>query len=219
MTKPFDAAIFDLDGTLLDTLSDLADSMNETLSKFGYPLHPDEAYKLMVGNGARRLVEAAVAPASLSDEQVTDILADYSQRYLRAWNRKTRPYAGIEDMLQKLSAAGIPVAVLSNKADAVTNLSVAHFFPGIRFAAVIGLRPHMPTKPDPASALEIAGLLDVSPSRIVYVGDSGVDMTTATRAGMYAAGVLWGFRGLEELQEAGARILLDKPEEIPGLFS
>jgi phosphoglycolate phosphatase len=223
MKKPYDAAVFDLDGTLLDTLEDLADSMNGTLSSFGYPVHPDEAYKIMVGNGWRRLVEVAVgsacSPSALSEELVTKMLADFSDRYYRAWNNKTRPYPGISDMLDRLSADGIPVAVLSNKADAMTKLVVAHYFPGIRFAAVYGQRPCVPAKPDPSSALEISGLLGVAPSRTVYLGDSGVDMATATNAGMYAAGVLWGFRGREELQEAGARVLLDKPEDIFALFS
>ena len=223
MTKPFDAAIFDLDGTLLDTLEDLADSMNGTLSSFGYPIHPDEAYKHMVGNGWRRLVEVAAGqadgPSRLAEEEVTRMLADFSSRYYSAWNCKTRPYKGIPDMLQMLAGEGIPVAVLSNKADPMTNLVVANYFPGIRFAAVIGQRPHIPTKPNPASALEIAAMLGVAPPRIVYLGDSGVDMATATNAGMYAAGVLWGFRDREELLEAGAKVLLDKPEDIPALFS
>ncbi len=222
MTMTPRAVIFDLDGTLLDTLRDLAYCVNETLAWFGFPTHPVEDYKQMVGTGARRLIEISSGrdadPSSVSAEQVDGMLARFSAAYSDRWNRETCPYDGVPEMLRALTVAGVPLAVLSNKADPMTRRMVAHFFPGVPFASVIGQRPGIPNKPDPASALEIAGQIGLDPSMMAYVGDSGSDMTTAHRAGMMAVGVLWGFRDREELETAGAVSLFESPAELVGLF-
>ena len=217
------AAIFDLDGTLLDTLQDLTDSFNEALTRYGFPPHPPHVYRTLIGSGARRLVERAVgggvSQASVSAETVESVLAAFTERYQQTLDRHTRPYDGIPELLATLSARGIRLAVLSNKSDECTKALVARFFPDIRFEAVLGLRPGFPAKPDPASALEIAAEMGIDPERIVCIGDSGSDMTTACRAGMMPVGVLWGYREREELLDAGARTLSACPDELDKVFA
>lgn len=217
------AAIFDLDGTLLDTLQDLTDSFNEALTRHGFPPHPPRVYRSLIGSGARRLVERAVGgdtpPDELSQDVVEAVLSVFTERYRKTLDCRTRPYDGVPELLNRLAARGIRLAVLSNKSDDCTKALVARFFPDIRFEAVLGLRPCIPAKPDPASALEIADGMGVEPGKIVYVGDSGSDMTTACRAGMVPAGVLWGYRDREELLEAGARYLSSRPEDLESVFA
>ncbi len=219
----FGAAIFDLDGTLLDTLQDLTDSFNEALTRHGFPPHPPRVYRSLIGSGARRLVERAVgrdtSPDAVSADLVEAVLASFTDRYRRTLDCRTRPYEGIPELLTKLSARGIRLAVLSNKSDDCTKALVARFFPDTRFEAVLGLRPDVPAKPDPTSALGIAAAMGFDPGCVVYVGDSGSDMTTACRAGMVPAGVLWGYRDREELLAAGARFLSSHPEELERVFA
>ncbi|HHN46543.1 MAG TPA: HAD family hydrolase [Planctomycetes bacterium] len=215
---PRSAVLFDLDGTLLDTIEDLGDSMNAVLRSLGLPLHDYEAYKVFVGDGIRNLVMRAL-PEERRDEgslkHCRDLLwAEYSKR----WRDKTRPYADIPEMLDALAARNIAMAILSNKPDEFTQKVVGAMLSRWRFAAVQGMREGVPIKPDPSAALDIAGKLGIAPADFVYLGDTGTDMKTAASAGMFAVGALWGFRSGEELAASGARMLIRSPLELLPLF-
>ena len=215
---PFKAVIFDLDGTLLNTLADIGNSANWALEKRGFPVHPLESYRNFIGDGAGQLIRR-VLPADNHDETVFQAcLADFQQEYGRNWNVQTKPYPGVPEMLDLVVASGLVPAVLSNKPDTFTQKCVSELLSKWRFEAVLGASAAFPRKPDPAGALEIAGRLKVPPGRILYVGDSGVDMRTAVAAGMFAVGVLWGFRGREELRQGGAQAILEHPLEIRKLI-
>lgn len=211
---PFRSAIFDLDGTLLDTLQDLADSMNSALLKNGLPSHPAKSYRLFVGDGIDQLALKASGRPDLTATLVSDMRLHYSEN----WRRLTRPYDGIPDVLSELAALRVPLSVLSNKPDAFTKIMTRHFFPGIPFRIVAGARDGIPNKPDPSGALGIARETAVSPEDTVFFGDSGIDMRAAKNAGMTGAGVLWGFRTREELLTDGARLLIDEPKDMLKLF-
>lgn len=208
------AVVFDLDGTLLDSLEDLADAMNCVPAEAGYPLHPLDAYRYFVGDGIEALVRRAV-PEGARDEATLPALVDAMRdEYARCSANKTRPYPGIPELLDALQAQGMPFAILSNKPHAATVDLVARLLGRWRFATVLGARDAVPKKPHPAGALEIAGNLGLAPAAFAYVGDTPVDMGTARAAGMFAAGVLWGFRDRDELQAAGAQALLGTPAEL-----
>lgn len=209
----YQAVIFDLDGTLLYTLEDLADSLNHTLREEGLPTHPPEEYRFMVGNGLEMLVTRSLPEGMRIAAHVRPILKKFIEKYRANQVSKTRPYPGVEQALEDLSATGLHLAVLSNKAHSNTLAVVEHFFPG-RFEIVLGLRPEVPPKPNPAGALEIADALNIKPERFLYLGDSDVDMETALSAGMYPVGVSWGYRPREELLAAGALLILNSPGEI-----
>ncbi|MCU0727314.1 MAG: HAD family hydrolase [Planctomycetes bacterium] len=212
----FRAVIFDLDGTLLDTIGDLADSVNAVLARFGLPGHPEDAYKTMVGDGVANLMRRALPGDRRGDEEVVRLgVAAMREEYARRWDARTRPYPGIEEMLAGLD---VPSAVLSNKPEDFTVLAVRRFFPHHPFTAVRGARPGEPVKPDPAGALALAAHMAVVPAEILYLGDTNTDMRTATAAGMYQAGALWGFRGAAELSASGARTLLARPEDLLALL-
>jgi len=213
----YKAVIFDLDGTLLNTIDDLADSMNSVLERFNYPLHDVEAYKYFVGNGMRKLVERALPEPERTDENIKRGHAALLKEYDKRWDHKTRPYDGIPELLDVLVQKGIKIAVLSNKAHEFTKLVVDKFLGKWKFDAVLGERNGV-VKPDPSGALEIAKQLGVKPSECLYLGDTAVDMKTANSAGMYAIGVLWGFRKADELKEGGARILISRPAEVLDLI-
>jgi phosphoglycolate phosphatase len=205
------AILFDLDGTLLDTLEDLADAVNEALARGGFPPRSLDEYRFLVGDGARNLVRRALPPEHRDDATVEPCLDAFGAAYARLWDRKTRPYPGIPELLDALAARGLPMAVLSNKPDDFTKLCVARLLPRGRFAVVRGARPDTPPKPDPAAALAIAKQVGVPPADFLYVGDSNTDMGTARAAGMFPVGVTWGFRPASELLEHGARILITEP--------
>ncbi len=207
------AFLFDLDGTLLDSLEDLARVVNEALVGRGCPAHPVEAYRFFVGNGMRVLVRRA-APLEFPDSEIPALAKAVETRYAEVWHVRTRPYPGTVEVLQGLAGQGVPLGVLSNKPDAFTRRMVDHFFPGVEFFAVRGQRPEVPAKPDPTAALELAGLAGVPPERIRFVGDSRVDMETAVNAGMIPVGVVWGFRPREELLKFGASRLVERAEEL-----
>ena len=214
----FHAALFDLDGTLLDTLADLAGSMNTVLRHFELPEHPAEAYKQFVGDGVEVLVRR-VLPADRQDPVFVAecgrlMRAEYGHR----WDDQTQPYEGIADLLDGLTAREIPMAVLSNKPHEFTCLCVERLLPRWQFAAVVGASPSLAKKPDPAGALEIAQQLGLEPAKIVYLGDTNTDMQTAVRAGMYPVGALWGFRTAEELLAHGAQTLIRQPTELLQIF-
>jgi phosphoglycolate phosphatase len=212
------AVIFDLDGTLIDSLKDLADSMNEVLEKAELPVHPTSAYRRFVGDGIRNLVRRALPSNHRSDDCVGHFTDRMREVYALRWDRETAPYPGIPEMLSELQKRAVPLAVLSNKPHPMTAKVVRALLPSWKFEVVLGAEAGFARKPDPAGALETARRLNIAPDRIVYVGDSDTDMSTATAAGMRAVGALWGFRDAAELTAAGADIVIRHPCEIAGLL-
>lgn len=208
----YDAVIFDLDGTLLDSLADLADATNYALRSYECPEHELDAYRYFVGDGVVKLISRAL-PGN-RQELLEDVLACQREYYTAHCMDKTAPYPGIMDMLHALQNAAVPVAVLSNKPDDFTRLMVERIIPDVSFAVVQGHRQPFAPKPDPGSALNVAEQLDVAPDRIAYVGDTATDMRTAVGAGMYPVGVLWGFRDEKELQDNGASVIIAEPREL-----
>jgi phosphoglycolate phosphatase len=211
----YTAILFDLDGTLLDTLEDLADSMNVVLESRGMPLHALDAYRYFVGNGMEVFVQRCMPKAILPDKTlVKDIETQMRAEYARRLNNKTHLYDGIAQMLDELQRRKVRLSVLSNKPhDAVLGV-MEHYFGAWKFDAIYGDRPGIPTKPDPGSALQIAREMKLLPSDFLYLGDTSTDMETAVAAGMYPVGVTWGFRTAEEIRKAGARSLINKPREV-----
>ena len=207
------AVIFDLDGTLLDTLEDLASSMNRALEGLGHPPHPIDAYRVFVGDGVKMLARRALPDGARDEETVARAVRSMKEIYGAAWNVKTRPYDGIPELLDSIGERGLPIAVLSNKPHDLTRIAVGAYFDLDRFAAVYGARDGIPGKPDPTSAIALAAELGVAPAECLYFGDTNTDMRTAVSAGMHAVGVTWGFREEAELREAGAMTILHHPEE------
>jgi len=210
---PRRAAIFDLDGTLLDTLEDIASAMDFALQRHGLPPRSLDEYRQFIGEGVRNLVRRAVGASGGQGELEAEVMTAYRRRYEERMAVATRPYPGVNELLEGLRARGVPAAVLSNKPDDATRALVERFFPG-QVAVARGERPSAPRKPDPTSALEVARALGVAPAGCLFAGDTRVDMETANRAEMFAVGVLWGFRSREELEASGARALVAAPEEI-----
>ena len=217
-TGRFQAIIFDLDGTLLDTLDDIADSVNRTLADFHFPVHPSDAYKLFIGNGWRKLVARALPETHQDERLIADCVAHSRSIYQDNWNRQTRLYAGIPELLDALAKIRIPLAVLSNKPHDFMLKCADYYLKNWNFEILMGQRDHFPLKPDPASALEVARRIGAPPSAMLFVGDSAVDIKTANAAGMYSVGVCWGFRGPQELEENGCRALVRQPREILSLL-
>ncbi|MFH1724937.1 MAG: HAD family hydrolase [Elusimicrobiota bacterium] len=214
MGKGFRAVLFDLDGTLLDTLDDIADSMNAVLRRAGYPEHPLEAYKYFVGDGIRALVLRALPEDRRDDAGIETQLGAMREEYGRRWKDKTRPYAGVPKLLDALSKRGLRMAILSNKPENNTRSAVEALLGGWKFAEVRGAAPGGPLKPDPSGAMEISAALGIPPDEFIYLGDTGIDMKTAVGAGMYAVGALWGFRKADELLAEGAKALIQRPEDL-----
>jgi len=212
------AAIFDLDGTLADTIDDIAAAVNPCLARRGFPIHEAEAYKLMVGKGFRNLVIQALPESSRRESLVAELHAEAAAGYDDHCLDLTKPYPGVLELLAALEARGIPMAILSNKPQTMTLKVVAGLFTSTRFEYVRGETPAFPRKPDPSSALDLARLLGLSPGEIAYLGDSDVDMSTARAAGMLALGAAWGFRGEAELRAAGAEALLHDPRDLLRYF-
>jgi phosphoglycolate phosphatase len=215
----YPAIIFDLDGTLLDTIEDLADSMNQVLTDLGFPTHTLDDYKTFVGEGVEALIRRALPQDQPRPDLLDRCLGTFREEYSRRWENKTRPYPGIPELLDHLTAMKLRMAILSNKLDHFTRIMVTKLLPRWRFDPVLGARPSVPRKPDPAGALEIAGALHLSPDRFIYLGDTGIDMKTASAAGMVPVGVLWGFRPADELNAQGAKWLLAKPIDLIALLS
>jgi len=220
MNETHQAVLFDLDGTLLDTLDDLARSGNDVLEARGLPTHSRDAYRHFIGCGMANLVRVIFPEEERPAEgaETEAILREYRAAYARNWNRTTVPFPGIPELLDELCARGIPIGVLSNKSHDFTVKCIEEFLPGWAWTVVFGHREGKPRKPDPASAHEAAGILGVDPNRCFYIGDSDVDMQTAKNSGMRAIGVEWGFRPVSELQEHGADAILSEPADLLALL-
>ena len=210
------AVLFDLDGTLADTLADLANATNWALTQLDCPTHPLNSYRYKVGDGARELCARAL-PAD-RQHLVDDAVQLMRSRYEKHCFESTRLYPGIPELVAGLAKRGYQLAVLSNKPDDFTKRMVAHYFKPSLFDAVRGQLPNVPLKPDPTAALQIAAELGVPPAQWLYLGDTNTDMRTAHAAGMLPVGVLWGFRDREELLESGTQHLVSKPGEVFGFL-
>ena len=210
----YESIVFDLDGTLLDTLDDLADSMNHVLRERNFPTYDTEAYRYFVGGGAVALVQRTLPPEKQDNELIEDCVREFRERYTSNWNVKTRLYGGVADMLDALSSRPVRMAIFSNKPDDFVRLCVREYLARWEFAAVLGQRDGIPLKPDPGGAFQAARSLNAEPQDVLYVGDTGTDMKTAVNAGMFPLGVLWGFRPEAELREHGAVELISKPSEL-----
>ena len=209
--KGIRAVIFDLDGTLTNTLQDIAEAMNTALRHLGLPERETDEYRYLVGNGAAVLARRAAGDRPELAEELHRL---YQRQYETHSRVHTRPYPGIPELLKTLSEAGIAICVLSNKPHPDTVSVVSYYFPEISFTRVLGQTDRFPVKPDPAGALWIAEELGLRPEEIAYLGDTKVDMECARRAGMHPVGVLWGFRDARELTENGAELLLSAPGEL-----
>lgn len=214
----FQAVIFDLDGTLLDTLEDIASSMNSVLASLGLPVHGLDDYRLFIGDGVTMLASRALPPEKRNHDVIADCVKSFRDYYGRNWNVNTRPYDGVQELLTSLSAEQVKMAVLSNKPHDFTQLCIHEFLPSHSFEVIFGQRRQIPSKPDPAGALEIADTLAIAPSQFLYLGDTGTDMDTAIRAGMFPVGALWGFQPLAELRKHGARAVIQQPMELMRLL-
>lgn len=217
-TLDTELVIFDLDGTLLDTIGDLAVACNAVLALRSLPQHTYDEYCRFVGNGIMRLVERALPEELRTPDTVAAVRADFVKYYTEHIDTRTKPYAGIPELVAGLARRGVRMAVASNKFQAGTEKLVRLFFPDVAFAAVLGQRVGVPLKPDPAVVEEILALTGVAKGRVLYVGDSGVDMQTAAAAGVRSVGVTWGFRERRELVQTGAQHIVDVPGEILSLL-
>lgn len=215
----FRAMICDLDGTLVDSLADLGQSMNAVLAQEGLPVHPLPAYRYFVGDGMEKLAERALPPEWRQPDKVADMARRMRRLYEAGWANNSAPYEGVPAMLAKAAARGLALGVLSNKVDELTRVVVAHFFPEVPFAVVAGAKEGVPKKPHPQAALAMAGRMGVEPDACIFLGDTAVDMHTAGAAGMHPVGVEWGFREAGELIDAGARLLLSHPRELEELLA
>ena len=206
--------IFDLDGTLLNTIADLANSTNYALKVLGYPIHEPDKYNFMVGNGINKLFERALPDGEKTEENVLRVRQEFVPYYDQHNADKSRPYPGVTELLETLQTAGMQLAVASNKYQAATEKLIAHYFPNIKFTAVFGQREGIPVKPDPIIVKEILQIAKVQEEETLYVGDSGVDMQTAINAGVTSCGVTWGFRPRTELEEFNPDYIVTGAKEI-----
>jgi len=212
------AILFDLDGTLIDSIADIANSGNRMLEELGHPTHEQDAYLHFIGDGAKALVERALPKAEAEDQDsLSAALKLYLDIYAEHWHDETRPYEGISEALTHFSERGIKLAVLSNKPHVSTQACAEQFFPAGTFDVVFGQREGIPHKPAPDGALEILSELGLEPADCAYVGDSGVDMQTAKSGGLLAVAALWGFRSEKELRSNGGQVFLQSPHDLTEL--
>lgn len=207
------AVLFDLDGTVNDTVTDLAVSVNYALTKNGLPTHPVDSYKLFAGNGMRIMVQRAMPEGQKEGELYEQVVSDYAEYYALHSMDNTKPYDDVPELIDQIRAMGYKTAVVTNKPDVQAKPLIAEMLPG-KFDVVIGQMDGIPSKPDPAMPLMAMEQLGVKPEECVFIGDSGVDILTGLNSGAYPVGVLWGFRGREELLENGAKELISKPLEL-----
>ena len=209
--------IFDLDGTLLDTIADLAAAANHALQKAGFPVYDTETIRTFVGNGISKLLERALPEGARTAENVERLRTDFVPYYDAHNAEQSKPYPGVAALLLRLQERGMMLAVASNKYQAATEKLVAHYFPAIRFVKVMGQREGVPVKPDPTFVFDIMEAAGVGKEDVLYVGDSGVDMQTAHNAGVDAVAVSWGFRPRTELEAFRPLAIIDRAEELADL--
>jgi len=210
----FNAAVFDLDGTLIDSLVDIANSMNAALRRKGYAEHPIADYKYHVGDGMSMLARRVLPVDKKDDASIAEMVGLMREEYGARWAETTRPYPGIPELLDELTKRGVKLAVVSNKPQDFSQQVTARLLPNWHFEPVIGARAGVPHKPDPAGAIEAAALMKLPPNECVFLGDTYADMRAAVGAGMFPVGVLWGFRLAPELVESGAMVLLEHPLDL-----
>jgi phosphoglycolate phosphatase len=213
----YKAILFDLDGTLLDSLADIGNAVNQILSRRQFPNHPIEAYRHFVGDGARLLIVRALPPGQHSESLIRACIEDFNKQYAKTWNVETKLYPGVSEMLDLVQHRGLKMAIFSNKPREFTQFCADAYLSDWNFEVVLGLEGAIPHKPDPTGALAIARQIGIAPSSFLYLGDTGVDMQTAYAAGMFPVGALWGFRSSKELTANGAKALVNHPSEVIGL--
>lgn len=212
-TMKFKGIIFDLDGTLVNSLEDISDAMNTVLTSLNYPTHTYDTYQYFIGSGLRNLVSKALPASNNTDDQIEICFESMIETYRDICILKTKPYEGIVELLDQLVSRNIKLAVFSNKADELTKKIAAEIFPDY-FDAAIGLSTEQLKKPNPFEALEISKKWSLKTEEILFVGDSDIDMQTAINANMFAVGVSWGYRTKDELIASGAKMVLDKPLDL-----
>lgn len=209
----YKAVIFDLDGTLLYTLGDIAHSVNTVLTELDMPVHPEESYMKFVGHGLKETLKRACiadCPEDILDKGYLRVMEEYNKNPIIG----TKPYEGIPSLLDSLVKLGVKIAILSNKEDKLVKFIAGNLLSSWPFTTVQGILPDVPKKPDPYVVHQILEDMNLKPSDAIFIGDSGVDMKTSVNSGLLGVGVTWGYRDIVELTEAGAGILIDKPEEI-----
>ena len=210
--------VFDLDGTLINSLEDLADSANHILTQHGFPIHPVDAYRYFVGDGMRKLIERILPPEERNEKQIERCKAEFIAYYTIHMEDKTVVYPGMIELLKELKDRGLKIAVATNKVHIAVAPLMAKYFPGIPFDSMIGQREGIPVKPHPHIMYDLLTETGCQQSEALHVGDTATDMQLAHSAGVTPVGVLWGYRPLEELQEAGAKFIISRPEELLGLL-
>jgi phosphoglycolate phosphatase len=213
------AVIFDLDGTLLDTLADIADAVNRVLAAKGYPKHPGQDYRWFVGDGSAMLIKRALPPDCRNPENIQACLGHFINDYSQHWDRKTAPYTGIMELLERLQTRRLKLAVVTNKPHRFAEKMIAHYFHKASFDPIFGQREGIPKKPDPTQALAAVRQMQVTANDCLFLGDSAVDIETARRAGIPSIGAGWGFRPKSELIDAGADHIIDHPMEVLSLLT
>lgn len=218
MAEAFKAVLFDLDGTLADTQKDLADSTNRILNKHNFPTHDSEAYKFLVGKGLQMLVTNALPESERHDQCISLLLKDLIEDYKENCLNKTALYDGIPELLKALNTENIPVVIFTNKDHDLAMIVCNALLKDFKIEFILGRTDERPRKPDPAGAIYLSEKLGIAPEYILYIGDTDNDMICANRAGMPSVGVLWGFRGKEELLNSGASFIVEKPSDILSIF-
>ena len=209
----FKGIIFDLDGTLVDSLHDISDAMNTVLESLNYPTHTYDTYQYFIGSGLRNLVSKALPSSNNKEEQIEICFEMMIQEYRKICTSKTKPYEGILELLDNLTSQNIKLAVFSNKADELTKKIASEIFPN-HFDAAVGLSTEELKKPNPFEAIEISKKWNLKPEEILFVGDSDIDMKTAVNANMFPVGVSWGYRTEEELKSSGAKLVINNASEL-----
>jgi phosphoglycolate phosphatase len=210
----YKAVIFDMDGTLLDTIEDIADSMNAVLINLGFPPHSLDSYRDFVGDGIEALVMRSLPEVHRKAQTIELSVEAMKKEYSLRWSVKSRPFKGISELLDGLTEMGMGLSILSNKLDSFTKAMAASLLPSWKFAEVRGLCPDVPRKPDPTGARICADRMGVTPQNCIFVGDSAIDMETANRAGMAGFGALWGYQNMQRLIDHGAKVLLEQPKDL-----
>jgi phosphoglycolate phosphatase len=218
MGQIFKAVIFDLDGTLINSLQDIADSMNRVLANKGFPTHDYNSYRFFVGQGLKTLVRNTLPEDKKTDEIIIELYSNLLKDYGENCLQKTALYQNIPELLTALKKRTLKIAILSNKSDDFTNKIADKLMSEWALNTILGSKDGIPRKPDPTGALFVCEELGVLPDEVLYVGDTSVDMNTATAAGMFSVGVSWGFRTKEELLKSGAKAIIDKPLELLNLL-